>query len=488
MRAIRNPLSRPSSGVTVLGQVGIVTTTASTRHCVPQRAAFRTEPVEGGGSSRQKLTDYVVHIASDSLLPLDVVARMLVRWPACHASSGTSREARQPFASGQHHALINAHGEPAKFWVGRVGGLTGRMNLASLTFLPFENVLHDPLGLVGRGRRWCPLCLQEDLMNGSPIYERLIWSVRMVTWCPVHWVPLSGRCPSCDYLHRSELCRRPLSGFCAHCRQWLGLDRSSYRYTQRRADRAVVREQWIAAQFASLLDLPEAPVRAMSRDGVLAMLESGIDMVGDGNARRFAEICGSSPSSLAEWRARLVFPSIQTILDLAARFRMPLTGWLQGHVALWTSIPERREYVGNQVSTRARALPRDWAVVERKLRVIVDRDSYQLSWEKTAKGLGVDPSALRRQFPELAARVVRKARAGRARSAAARRDARTATLARHVRKTVADLIRGGRPLGRRSIERELDKRGFAYRWADYPLMARVTREVMSGMGTVSGRG
>jgi transcriptional regulator with XRE-family HTH domain len=486
MRAIRSPLGRPNSGVTVLGQVNIVTTTASTPYSVPQRAVFRTEPVEGGGSSRQKLTDYVVHIASDSLLPLDVVAKMLVQWPSGDAGA-TGRTIRQPFASGQHHALINAHGEPAKFWVGRVGGLTGRTNLASLTLLPFENVLHDPLGLVGWGRRWCPLCLQEDLMNGSPVYERLIWCLRMVTWCPAHGVPLSGRCPACGYLHRSELCRRPLSGFCAHCRQWLGLDRSSYRYTQRRGDRAVLREQWIAAQFALLLDLPEASINALSRDGVLAMLESGIDLVGKGSAQRFAEICGRSPSSLAEWRARLVFPSLQTILDLAARFRMPLTGWLQGDVALWTSLPQRHAYAGDHVSTRARALTRDWTIVERKLQVIVDRDTYQLSWEKTAQGLGIDPSALRRRFPELAARIVGKARAGRVRSAAARREVRTAALARHVRKAVADLVRGGRPLGRRSIERELDKRGIAYRWADYPLMARVTREVMSGTGTVTRR-
>ncbi|MBB3262283.1 hypothetical protein F4827_007095 [Paraburkholderia bannensis] len=444
----------------------------------PERSAFHLKPVKCAGSNRQKLTDYVVQIASNSLLPVDVIVKELVGWPARNASSDATR---RPFASGQHLALANAHGETAKYWVERLNDLTGRTDLGALTLLPFASVLRDPFGLVGRARRWCPVCLQDDLLANRDIYERLIWSIRLVEWCPAHDVPLTNVCPECQYRHSTEACRRSISGCCAHCHQWLGMEMLRYRRFLGRCSRKCSRERWIASEFASLLDVPDTSLHKISQESVALMIESGIVRVAGGNARRFASICEKSASSLSEWRGGLVIPSIQAVFDMCERFQIHLTDWLCAHSDAWPHSLERREHAVEYTPRRTACLERDWFSIERKLRTMVNSNRCQLSWEQTARKLDIDPSQLHAKFPELARKISGKARERRARDRADRIEARRTMLLRHLKNVIRRMITSGINPSRRCVEAELTKLGVEYRWADYPLIAQARHEVERDM-------
>ncbi|MFM0046928.1 helix-turn-helix domain-containing protein [Paraburkholderia sediminicola] len=443
-------------------------------HLSPERTAFHLKPVRCAGSARQKLTDYVVQIANNSLLPFDVIVMEMVRWPACIDGLDATR---RPFASGQHLALANAHGETARYWVQRLTDLTGQTDLEALTLLPFAGVLRDPFGLVGHARRWCPVCLQDDLLTGAEIYERLIWSIRLVERCPIHDVPLTSECPNCQYRHCNETCRRSISGYCARCHHWLGASLSCYRRSLRRRSRNSSRQKWLANEFASLLDVPDTTLIKMSQENAVLMLESGIDRLAGGSAKRFASKCGKSPSSLSEWRAGLVIPSIQTILDICEKFQIRLVDWLCANSDAWPVDPERRKHTHGYSPRRTAYLERDWSSIERKLRTMADSDRCTLSWKQTAEKLGIDPSQLHAKFPELAGKISRKAREHRTRDSVNRREARRTVLLGKLKQIVRKMLVAGIDPTRRRVEAELTKHGIEYRWADYPLIAQARHEV-----------
>ena len=440
----------------------------------PERSAFHLNPVKSAGSNRQKLTDYVVQIASNSLLPVDVIVKELVQWPARNASLDA---ARRPFASGQHLALANAHGETAMYWVDRLNALTGRTDLVALTLLPFASVLRDPFGLVGRARRWCPVCLQDDLLADADIYERLIWSIRLVEWCPIHDVPLTSVCPNCQYRHCTEACRRSISGCCAHCYQWLGMELFRYRRLLGCSSRKCSRERRIASEFASLLDLPDESFRNISQKNMALMLEFGINRVAGGSAKRFASICEKSASSVSEWRYGIVIPSIQTIFHMCERFRIHLADWLCARSDAWPHSLDRRKHAVDYAPRRTACLERDWLSIEKKLQTMANSDGCRLSWEHTAQLLDIDPSQLHAKFPELARGISAKARERRARDSADRSEARRTTLLRHLKQIVRRMMTSGINPTRRRVEAELNKLGVKYRWADYPLIAQARHEV-----------
>jgi transcriptional regulator with XRE-family HTH domain len=446
-------------------------------HRIPDRAKFRAEPAQRIGANRQKLTDYVVQVASNALLPVDIMVKALVPWPT---GDDSLRYSRRPFASGQNLALVNAHGQTASCWVRHLNELTGRNDLDALTLLPFADVLCDPRGLVRPGRQWCPVCLQEDLSNGAQIYERLIWSIRLVSWCPLHDVPLAGTCPNCDHSHRAEISRRSLSGFCAQCHQWLGMTRHDYHHLGRTARDALLRENFFADQFSALLAIPESSLKHVSKQSVIQMLEGGVARIGDGNADRFAEASRRSASSIAEWRSGHVFPSISSILDMCAIFGISLDRWLTGDTSAWENVSAMHEHPVRVSIRDARSKARDWLMIEKELRQSIDCVGYHLSWEKTAARFEIDPSFLRGRFPDIANRIVKKARAHRSRMSTVRRIARNRALVEQVRQVVNDLIASNCSLRRRDIEAELTNRGVAFRWSDFPVISTIKIEAMDG--------
>ncbi|MEX3982255.1 TniQ family protein [Paraburkholderia sp. EG287A] len=440
------------------------------------RSAFRTEPVELSSARRQKLTDYVIQMASEALLPVEAIVGKMLQWPSSGAIE-VDKSARHPFASGQCLSLVNACGTTAQYWVRRVNHLSGRTDLDALTLLPFRDVLRDPHGLVQRGRRWCPQCLQADLVSGSIVYERLLWAIRMVTWCPIHNTPLTGRCAICGYEHRSEMYRRSLSGFCTRCHGWLG-HRQRCRFQPALGDQTSIRELWIAEQLASMLEISAEDLRTVSSGNLSRMLELGIGMTCGGNARSFAELLGKSPSSLAEWRAGLVYPSVSTLLCMSRKFGIPFRAWLTGDLTAWESRALRRQLKSDRrIASRPEWTGREWPEIERRLRAIAADDGYFLSWEKTAQFLKIDPSQLRGKYPDLARKIATKARENRARMSAVRREMRKATLRQHVGRVVRDLLDSGIEPTRRRVECELISQGIKFRWADYPLILQAKREI-----------
>jgi hypothetical protein len=91
---------------------------------------------------------------------------------------------------------INGVGGSAKRWVQALETLTSRLDLRYLTLLPFERLFPQPL-LFHRDRTWCPSCYEMMMSQGGPVYEQLLWSLKLVEVCPRHHCFLTNTCPHC---------------------------------------------------------------------------------------------------------------------------------------------------------------------------------------------------------------------------------------------------------------------------------------------------
>lgn len=438
---------------------------------MPPRAAFRSEPIVADGSQRQKLSNFVLRMATDSMVPLDSLIRELLVWPESTASDRD--QTRRPFATGQCIELVNATGNTAGYWSDRVNYLAGRNDMSKLTLLPFALILNDPAGLMTRERRWCSACLQRDLESNSPVYERLLWSLRQVSYCPIHRIKLRAQCAKCGYVHQRELTRRAVSGLCSHCHGWLGgRERPERCWEDSSSD--VRREQWVSGQLSEMLDLSAEQIYALSRISVTAMINAGIDALCDGSAIEFVKLCGKAKSSLSEWRNGVNFPSLPTLIRLSWNCGIPLTAWLVGDQDAWRTANPPSRSLAKAWSRKSRVtVSRNWAAIARHLNACAERSDYMQSWAATARKVGVDPSELRRRFPALAASIGERARKAQIAAAEARRELRCKRIEALVREAIREMAAVGQKPTRRLLDSKLRERGLIIRHAEYPLVQRI---------------
>ncbi|MCW3694286.1 MULTISPECIES: TniQ family protein [Burkholderia cepacia complex] len=367
------------------------------RYRMPERALFATVPQAIDSAARQKLSDYVAHMAADAQVPVSVLVRTFVDWPA------NAKGKKLPFASGQRLGYVNGAGKTAHAWIRCLEPLVARQDLERLTLLPIHRTIGNITGWLTNSRRWCPICLQEDLEQGRRIYERLIWSVGLVRSCPEHRCSLVNVCPQCGFTHCHELDRRRLSGFCSRCGSWLGgnadiggfLLGSQY-------------DQWVAENFVALLAFPAERLNELSPQNWPGMLEAGIEVMANRKAVRFAELCATRASNICAWRAGKSYPSIRAVLRICWVFDIPLVDFLRGSQVAWTDATVRALPVG-MATTVPRAFHRDedWGYIKNVLTSYAAGERPCGSMRAVARELALDRSVLHRHFPELVRQIAR---------------------------------------------------------------------------------
>jgi hypothetical protein len=110
---------------------------------------------------------------------------------------------------------INGVGGSAKRWVQALETMTLRSDLRDLTLLPFERLFPKAF-LFRRVRAWCPTCYELTASRGEPIYEQLLWCLKLVEVCPRHRRLLATTCPHCLRSQR-PLSAASRSGICSRC-------------------------------------------------------------------------------------------------------------------------------------------------------------------------------------------------------------------------------------------------------------------------------
>ena len=248
---------------------------------------------------------------------------------------------------------INGVGVRAKQWVQVLEMMTLRSDLRYLTLLPFERLFPKPF-LFRRVRAWCPACYERMASQGEPIYEPLLWCLKLVEVCPRHHQLLTTTCPRCL---RSL---RPLSavsrlGCCSRCGLWLG--QASDR-TDHSPSGAVPTEYqvWLADAVGDLLANAPRIEPERLRDYVRGALSAYTHTFAEGNRTAVAEIAGCRKNAFYCWLRGDQTPRIDSLLRTWYQLRLPIASLLKTPS---TDLPaEARTQKSLEIRTRREVAPK----------------------------------------------------------------------------------------------------------------------------------
>lgn len=299
---------------------------------------------------------------------------------------------------------LNGTGHLAQDMVAALHALTLRQDLGGLTLLAWETVL-PTRGLLRRNRVWCPVCYESWWQSGQVIYEPLLWSLEVITVCPIHHVYLRSTCPYPD-CQRTQPILGPHAqpGHCAHCLRWLGRTPQDLP-----AAISVVSEEegawqtWVAQEAGTLLAVPPDLSAERTLQNVCDAVKRSVDLVTQGNANAFARRLQVSPSAISCWRLQRQRPQLAILLRLCHLFGISLrhvfslgadaVRELNGNPDNWPLPPERpkrprRAFEQERVRLALQAVLNDPAEPPPAMRQVCKRLEY-------------NPTFIYCQFPDL---------------------------------------------------------------------------------------
>ena len=291
---------------------------------------------------------------------------------------------------------INGNGIMASDWVGALGALTLRPDLAFLTLLVGTDALsqHDLLQPV---RQWCPKCYDAWRRQGTIIYEPLLWSINGITVCPEHSQQLERRCPHCS-ASLPWLTWRSCTGYCSACGKWLGKADGQSQLEEK--------ERYIAETVGDFLAyMPQLPL-SIPREGVIQSLQDLIATITDGNIAAFARSIRRPKTSLWELVQGYFPPSLPFLLQLCYQFHLPLLPFLlsREQVAPSESLVSRERPPERDVRR-----PFDREKAQRVLEAILaDQQSVPPSMREVAQQLGLPVRTIETHFPVACREISRR--------------------------------------------------------------------------------
>jgi DNA-binding XRE family transcriptional regulator len=207
------------------------------------------------------------------------------------------------------HLLDGTHAYTPR-WVSVMQDATCQRNLELTSLLPYADICD--ISWLRRTRIWCPLCLK------SCAYEPLLWSIRVVTACPIHRVRLAARCPHCG---RTNL---PLAAYyapgeCAWCRGSLAgpggvSDEMS----------AAEYELWVADEARNLIIRMKQLKAPLQSSCFKRALSHVVATMGASSQTALAAALGCTRRSLGLWVSGRALPRVQTLFSICFHVRIPV--------------------------------------------------------------------------------------------------------------------------------------------------------------------
>jgi DNA-binding phage protein len=215
-------------------------------------------------------------------------------------------------------------GETAKRWVEALEKATLQTQLRFLTLLPFEGVFSDH-GLLRRTRAWCPACYEDWRCTDDPVYEPLLWTIRLVTMCPRHGQPFEEVCPHCrETMLPLGVYARP--GHCSRCLEWLGSSGAFQSFKRFSGESESSSTFWRTNAVTELL--AAAPTLTSRGDTFKTNFRACIETVAEGNVLAFAKAAQMSRPGLTRLYTRQGLPELGTLLRICHQLGIPLMTFL----------------------------------------------------------------------------------------------------------------------------------------------------------------
>jgi transcriptional regulator with XRE-family HTH domain len=296
---------------------------------LPKRSRlYALKPLGIGTPFVESLSGYVARLADAHAVSLgNFVGRelsALVANPLVHSFRGET--GLDPHGFHARTYAINSFGEAAKRWVEALQTGTMQDDLRFLTLLPFEHLL-CPLAIFRHCRAWCATCYEDSRSRGNIVHESLLWTLKMVTFCPRHRQPLDEVCPHCSRRAKPlTVYSRP--GYCSSCQEWLGRhapEGGQSTFKQHDAEASL----WYAGAIGDLLAAAPRVDPTSLRRTFTANFRACVDLIAEGNKSAFADAAGLTSDTVDSLMTGKRLPSIPTLLRVSYRLKIPVIGFLE---------------------------------------------------------------------------------------------------------------------------------------------------------------
>lgn len=300
-------------------------------------------------------------------------------------------------------AVLHSTNSSTRDFVQILEKLTLRSDLTFLTMLSWKEII-SWRGLIKQKRAWCPSCYNHWQANRQVVYEPLIWSLEVLSICPVHKTPLARNCPNSKCAQSQPfLANKARPGYCAYCESWLG---SSFETSSRDASQInqdeVNWQSWIITVLEELFaNIPQ--ITQLSLNNFSMAINNYVQNAADGNMSAAVRQLQVSDVTLLFWKRGEQFPQLGTLLQVCHQLGVSPLQFLSG-VGFGEVSPKNRLWTGYQGWARPKEHYRKFEneKIEQTLKSQLEEDNKQiLSMVAIAKNLGYDGSHLYKHYPDL---------------------------------------------------------------------------------------
>jgi len=327
--------------------------------------------------------------------------------------------------------FLDGAGQVAQDWVTVLEKLTGRKDLARLTFLPVAEVVRVEGAQRYQGAR-CIECLREMADQTRCCYDPLTWALKNYTVCVKHDVLLADMCALCRTTDLAIVRATSRLGCCGKCGTWMG-GAAFKAETVTDSSRYQIAISEAIHDLISILDDP----RLAKVDGT-KVLEHAAKLSFDNNFAEMARTIGMPKNTLSEQLTRGTKPRIETLAALSVTTGVPLKHMIFGSAtgrrvrSNLIKAPIEKPAVCAKAPKRAML---DLAVAQAELRRAL-QGARAPSLADVATKLGSSARSLRTHFPELSHAISDRYLSFRH----AKSDARTERICKRILNAVTTLV------------------------------------------------
>ncbi|WDQ32165.1 TniQ family protein [Paenibacillus marchantiae] len=348
----------------------------------------------------------------------------------------------------QRAKSLNGVGLHTKSIVDILSTLTTVDKLENLTLLPWEEVICDKY-LFKPSKAWCTQCYYEWNAEGKPLYEPLLWSLKDVSYCPIHNSLLSSQCPNADCKKEiAPLGRCSVVGFCPHCFTWLGKLTINYRLPNRDELRSSITMYRLISQTERTKEFN------IHRSNIHKSFQFLLRFT-SGNAARLANFLQMHPTTIWQYCHGKFIPPLSTMLRICKQLDIDLIDFLSGNIStisLDFSIP-----VSSNKRLSTYNAP-NYDIIASKLHHYTKCDP-PVSLSTVSKQMNYSIKSIKKNFPIVAEEIKNRFKNDKLKNK--RITARTTH--NDIVRTISVLRSNGIYPNRRNIERCLNRKGLLLR-------------------------
>jgi hypothetical protein len=310
---------------------------------------YHLSPLGVGTELVESLTGYISRLAEAHSVPASVLVRRELI-PRLRQESDTLAEectVAQNYAFIYDSYVLNGISDCPRRWIRTLEASTGQHSLHVMTMLTWAGVISD-LHLLRSNRAWCPQCFDFWRSAKLPVYEPLLWAIKVVAVCPIHERSLEERCPRCGRGSQA-LTAKARPGCCYRCRSWLGTP-ASHRPSATAHDAELTVAHSVGGMLALAASLPQAPSAVYFKDN----LRHCIHEFAAGNHSHYARLSGVSFDSIERWLAPGSSIRLDSFLRMCCSLQLPAGRLLSEHMPSNDPGWERARHLAQQISSCAR--------------------------------------------------------------------------------------------------------------------------------------